>query len=141
FVPTAQMLTGDWTDFASAACNGGKALTLGGPFAGNKVSPTLFNSASLQIVKTLPAASDPCGRTVFGAVSDSNEHQIIGKIDYQINEKHTLFGRYNALILKGPPAYGLSHNILSTIQNGFDNLFQSYSLGETWLIGPTLVNS
>jgi hypothetical protein len=141
FVPTAQMLTGDWTDFASAACNGGKALTLGGPFAGNKVSPELFNSASLQIVKTLPAASDPCGRTVFGAVSDSNEHQIIGKIDYQINEKHTLFGRYNALILKGPPAYGLSHNILSTIQNGYDNLFQSYSLGETWLIGPTLVNS
>ena len=141
FVPTAQMLAGDWTAFAAPACNGGRALTLGAPFSGNKINPALFNSASLKIVQTLPQTSDPCGRTVFGAVADSDEHQILGKIDYQINQKHTLFGRYNALILKGPAAYGLSRNILSTIQNGFDNLFQSYSIGDTYLIGPTTVNS
>ena len=141
FVPTADMLKGDWTAFASAACNGGRALTLGAPFSGNRISPSLFNSASMKIVPKLPAASDPCGRTVFGAVADSNEHQILGKIDYQLSEKHTIFGRYNALIVKGPAAYGLSQNILSTIQNGYDNLFQSYSIGDTYLFGPATVNS
>jgi hypothetical protein len=141
FVPTPQMLAGDWTAFASPGCNGGRALTLGAPFAGNKISPALFNSASLKIVQRLPVTNDPCGRTVFGAVADSNEQQILGKIDYQVSEKQTIFGRYNALILKGPAAYDLSQNILATIQNGFDNLFQSYSIGDTYLIGPTTVNS
>jgi hypothetical protein len=141
FVPTAQMLAGDWSAFASPGCNGGRGLTLGAPFVDNQISPSLFNSASLKIVKSLQVSNDPCGRTVFGAVADSQEQQILGKIDYQVSEKQTIFGRYNALVLRGPAAYGLSHNILSTIQNGFDNLFQSYSIGDTYLIGPTTVNS
>src|SRR5205814_2959183 len=32
FVPTAAMLAGDFTAFASAACNAGKAIALKGPF-------------------------------------------------------------------------------------------------------------
>src|SRR5579862_4121794 len=135
------MISGDWSAFASAGCNGGKALNLGAPFVGNQISPALFNSASLKIVQSLPTTVDPCGRTTFGAVADNNEHQILGKVDYQINQKHTIFGRYNALKTTAPAAYDLSKNILATIQNGWNNLFQSYSIGDTYLISPTMVNS
>src|SRR5689334_12181484 len=35
FVPTAQMLAGDWSAFASPACNGGRTLALRAPFVNN----------------------------------------------------------------------------------------------------------
>ena len=38
-VPTAQMLAGDFTTFASAACQGGAAVTLRAPFVGNRDQP------------------------------------------------------------------------------------------------------
>src|SRR5215471_3238596 len=45
FVPTAQMLAGDFTTFASPTCNNGRQITLAAPFGTNgqpvnKVSPT-----------------------------------------------------------------------------------------------------
>jgi hypothetical protein len=45
FVPTAQMLSGDWTAYTSPACNGGKQLNLPAPFVNNQISPVLFSSA------------------------------------------------------------------------------------------------
>ena len=141
FVPTAQMLAGDWTAFASAACNGGKALTLGAPFINNQISPASFNSGSLKIVNYLPQTSDPCGRTIYGAVSDYNEEQAIGKVDYQVSAKHSFFARYNALPTTAPPGYALSHNILATQQNGWNNLFHSFTVGDTYLISPSTVNA
>src|SRR5215510_11956565 len=37
FVPTAAMLAGDFTQFASPACNGGRQVTLRAPFVDNRV--------------------------------------------------------------------------------------------------------
>src|SRR4029434_326405 len=39
FVPTAAMLTGDFTAFASPGCNGGRTLALGAPFVNNRIEP------------------------------------------------------------------------------------------------------
>jgi hypothetical protein len=141
FVPTGRMLAGDWTAFASAACNGGKPLNLGAPFVNNQLGPAAFNSASLKIVKSLPQTSNPCGRIIFGAIADSNEQQILGKIDYQVSEKQSIFARYNALPTTAPAAYGLSHNILASIQNGWNNLFQAFTAGDTYVLGPSTVNA
>ena len=54
-VPTAQMLAGDFTTFASAACQGGAAVTLRAPFVGNRVSPSRLSPAALNLA---PAAAD-----------------------------------------------------------------------------------
>src|SRR6185503_6088790 len=62
FVPTAAMLAGDFTAFASAACNAGTAKNLGAPFVGNKVNPALFSKAALAISARLPAADNECGQ-------------------------------------------------------------------------------
>src|SRR5205814_9781520 len=43
YVPTPQMLAGDWTTFASAACQGAGALTLRAPFANNRIAPSEFS--------------------------------------------------------------------------------------------------
>ena len=41
FVPTAQMLAGDFTTFASAQCNATGNRTLGAPFVNNRIDPAL----------------------------------------------------------------------------------------------------
>jgi len=50
YVPTQAMLNGDFTQIASPACNGGRQVTLGGGFAGNKIAPSKFSSGSLNFV-------------------------------------------------------------------------------------------
>src|SRR5256885_12256957 len=45
FVPTSQMLAGDFTAFASPACNAGRQITLRTPFVNNTVNPASFGQA------------------------------------------------------------------------------------------------
>ena len=63
FVPTQAMLNGDFTAFASAACNGGTARTLTGGFVGNRIDPSRLSSVALNLLKHVPVSGDPCGRS------------------------------------------------------------------------------
>ncbi len=141
FVPTAQMLTGDFTAW-DTSCNGGKPL--GAPFVGNKIPQTSVSQQALAIAKLLPQPdnpNDPCGKVTYGAITQTNEYQILGRVDYQLSDKQTLFGRYMATTFYQPPAYGLSKNLLASNQGGLDDLANSVTLGDTYLISPTTVNS
>jgi hypothetical protein len=142
FVPTPAMLAGDFTTFASPACNAGKQVNLAGPFVGNKVSPSLFSAPAMNITAKLPSAQDDCGKVTYGLISKTNESQFVGKVDYQLSPKHTLFGRYLATTyLMEPPFHYAKNNILTTTMAGFNNLAQSYAMGSTYLISPTTVNA
>lgn len=150
FIPTAAMRAGDFTALASPACNGGRQISLRAPFgtngaAPNTVNPALFTTPALNIVSKLPVTNDPCGRITYGAVNISDEYQYIAKIDYQLSDKHSLFGRYLADNITGPAPYELSGgNILTTganPNNGLDNLAQSFALGGTSILSSAAVNS
>src|SRR5207244_6589967 len=65
FVPTAAMLAGDFTAFASAACNVGRAVTLRAPFVNNRVDPALFSRPALRLASKLPQTADPCGKVIY----------------------------------------------------------------------------
>src|SRR5262249_25806405 len=43
YVPSTAMLAGDFTAFASPACNGGRPLTLRAPFVNNTINPSQFS--------------------------------------------------------------------------------------------------
>jgi hypothetical protein len=144
FVPTAAMLAGDFTDFASPACNSGRQITLRAPFSNNRTDPALFSRPALNMVATFPAAEDPCGRSTYGAQEKRDEIQIVTKVDYQATAAHSLFGRYLVSTLNLPTPYELTKNVLVTEGDpgqGFDNRAQSYALGSTYLLGPSTVNA
>src|SRR5687767_6097637 len=52
YVPTAAMIAGDFTAYASPACQG-RQVTLTAPFSGNRVSPTAFRPAALNLIRRL----------------------------------------------------------------------------------------
>jgi hypothetical protein len=77
FVPTPAMLAGDFTTFASPACNGGRQINLTAPFANNKIDPAFFSKPALAVANMLPAAQDGCGKSFYNLPIRSNEYQIV----------------------------------------------------------------
>jgi hypothetical protein len=140
FLPTAQMLTGDFTSWV-ASCNGGRNLNA--PYVNNRIPQSQVSPQTLAIAKLLPPANnpaDPCGKTTFGAINQLNEYQVVGRVDYQLSQKQSLFGRYMATTFYQPAAYDLSQNILATTTGGLDDLANSATLGHTYLFTSNIVN-
>ena len=142
FVPTQAMLNGDFSAFASPACNNGRPLALRAPFVNNQVSPSRFSPAALAISSKLPTTTDPCGLVQYAVPSEVNEYQAIGKVDYTINDKQTVFGRYMATSLfQDPPFNSSNGNVLATGVGGHENLAQAFTAGHNFVLSPTTLNS
>ncbi len=148
FVPTAQELAGDFTTFASAQCQGANKTLVGG-FSGNKINPASFSPAAVKIAAQLPKTADPCGKVLFGLPLSENDGQYVGRIDYQLSTKQTIFGRYLTTTLHNAVPYNLTKNPLATAtpagsavaSYGQHDLAQSATLGDTYLISANMVNS
>jgi len=139
FVPTAQMLAGDFTTFASAACQG-TAKTLSAPFAGNKISPSQFNQSALAVLKFVPVSTDPCGKLTYGIVNNNREYQVIGRIDYNLSQKHSIYGRYFIGNYNNPVSWD-GKNVLLANKTGVADQAQTFTLGDTYTINPTTISS
>src|SRR5215470_6683113 len=74
FVPTPDMMAGDFTTIASPLCNAGQKVTLPASlgFENNQISPSLFSTPAVAIQKRLPVTSDPCGKVFFAKINKSN---------------------------------------------------------------------
>jgi hypothetical protein len=140
-VPTAQMLAGDFTTFASAQCQAGTAVTLRAPFVGNRISPTAFSPAALNLTGRLPKTTDPCGETLYSIPLDRSEGQFVGRVDFQVNANHSIFGRYMATGDNTLAAFARTNNPLTTTEPALDNLQQAMTLGDTMVFGSSAVNS
>ena len=139
FVPTAQMLSGDFTTFASAACQGSNK-TLTGGFVGNKISPTQFNQAALNVLKFVPVSTDPCGKLQYGIVNNNREYQVIGRLDYNFSQKHSLYGRYFIGNYNNPVTWD-NKNVLLANKTGVADQDQTLTLGDTYTLNPTTISS
>ena len=94
YVPTAQMLAGDFTTITSPACNSGRQINLGAPFVGNRINPALFSPAALNFTAQLPQTTDPCGKVQWETVDRRDIHEPIARIDFQATRSQLIFGRY-----------------------------------------------
>src|SRR5687768_7973534 len=140
YVPTAAMLAGDFTTFASAACQG-RDVALRAPFVNNRISPSAFSPAALNMAKRLPTTTDPCGQITYEIPDDSREGDGLGRADYQHSANHSIFGRYMFKFVKKDPPYRVSKNVLTTSAQGLDNLFQGVAIGDTLVFGSNAVQN
>jgi len=58
YVPTAQMLAGDFTTITSPAC-AGRQINLGAPFVNNRLDPSQFSRAALNVAATSRMTPSP----------------------------------------------------------------------------------
>ena len=134
FVPTAQMLAGDFTAVTSMACRTTPVtLAASQGFVNNRIDPSLFAPQSLTLVKRLPATTDPCGEVRFGSRNISDEHLFLGRVDHQLSDKQSLFARYWYARNDQPTDYD-GKNPMS-LSNGLQvNRVHSMVLGHTYLL-------
>jgi hypothetical protein len=160
-VPTAANLLGDFSvtapNTAAAASAAGACQTTatqlvdpvtGALLPGNKYNqpggPTLpaWNAQSLNLIKYLPVSSDPnCGLVQYGIPNDVYDKQLITRVDYTINSRNNLYGRY---LFDGYqlPSWYFPNNILVTTASGNPlQRVQSFTLGENFTINSNTVNS
>ena len=141
FVPTAAMLAGNFSAVTSAACNSGRPIALGAPFVNNQISPSQFSPAALTLAKKLPAANDDCGKTLFDRLNERSEHIAIGRADYQANNAHSIFGRYQFAHLGSKPDADPNQNPVAYGNSPLDHTVHSVVVGDTYLFGSNTVNS
>jgi len=139
FVPTAAMLAGDFTQYASAACNNGVARTLtGAGFVDNRLDPARLSPAALKISQALPKTEDPCGRVTYSRSRPVDEGQYIGKVDVQLSQNHSAFGRYMLTSYMATPPLALQpKDILVSALGGRDQKAHSLTLGDTMVLSST----
>jgi hypothetical protein len=108
---------------------------------------SLWADNSIQQGHTGTAGNDPCGRVWVTSYSSAHDSQIIGKIDYQKSEKNTIFGRFfvTPQLTPVPNSLETSHlgfqDTANLGSNGQDNMGAFFTIGETYVISPTMVNS
>jgi len=148
WVPTAAMLNGDFTTFASPQCNGGRQLTLTGGFVNNRVDPALLSPAAVKMTTYLPTTTDPCGEVQYVMQLDSDERQYVGKVDFQRTANDTIFGRYMATSYTKVSPIGEGGTVLNLYdfskkrgETAVDNLAHSLVVGNTRVFGSNVVNS
>ncbi|HTZ99538.1 MAG TPA: TonB-dependent receptor [Candidatus Aquilonibacter sp.] len=141
-LPTAAMLGGDFTIY-QAQCD--PLLALGGPFSGNKTSPTNYSPITLALESHLPVPTNPCGTYDYQSPASFTENQGLARVDYHQSEKNTIFGRYfitNWVQPPGqpnlPPSQG---GLLIAAIDGQSDRVQSLTLGDTYIFSPNWVNS
>src|SRR5579871_6193190 len=138
-VATQDMLNGNFTAFASAACQGTNK-TLGAPFVNNQVPASLLNQQALNFLKHVPVSTNPCGTIQYGIPNNNREHQILGRIDDQLSEKHQFFGRYFIANYNNPVLYNPA-NVLTANKTGVADQSQSFVLGDSYTFTPTVIAS
>lgn len=143
YVPTAANLLGDFS--ASDP-----AIQLLDPATGiklinNKYSATPGvtwnpNATALALEKYLPATSAANGLVTYSIPSQVAENQFVTRLDWTINPKHSLYGRYFIDGYQSPAFYSPT-NVLLTTQAGELERAQGITLGEAYVVSSNLVNS
>jgi hypothetical protein len=133
FVPTPAMMQGDFTAIPTTL-----SPSLG--FVNNQLPRTSLNPVALNIARTLPPTTTARGETTYRLVINQDENAAVSKVDYQINEKHSVFGRYSVGQLVQSSTYD-GKNPLSINNYGLNDLVYGTALGHTWVITNNLVSS
>ncbi|MBS1829475.1 MAG: carboxypeptidase regulatory-like domain-containing protein [Acidobacteria bacterium] len=143
FVATQAVQSGDFSLINSTACGVARNVidpTTGAAFPGNRIPVSRFSGPAVEFMKLVPVSTDPCGRLQISIPNPTDEDQFIGRSDYNKSERHSLFGRYYFTDLRNPAAWD-GKNLLLTTRPGVLDRVQSLTIGDTYSLTPTMINS
>ena len=136
-VPTASELAGDFTAYESKCF--ASPQTLKGPFVNNVLPKSLISPQAVAMASFFPVGPGPCGNVTYTQIADQTEHMGLAKIDYQVSQKQSFFGRYYVTHSLTPSSF--TGTELSVQNAGTDDEVNTLVLGDTYTFSPTLLNS
>jgi len=148
-VPTALTSVGNFSVEDAASSAGGcqkAAITLkdsnGNPFPNNIIPVSRFDPAGAKLLsKYIPTSTDPCGLILYGQPANNPDWQVIGRVDYVISDKHVLYGRYYIYNYTAQAFFNGTNALTSGPNPGARDETNSVTLGDTYTLSPTQVNS
>jgi hypothetical protein len=145
YVPTAAVLNGDFSTIDGTACHASniqlKNPITGVPYPNNQIPVSTFDPAALKIAKNyVPVSTDPCGKFQYGIPANNPDNQWIGRVDYVINSKHSMFGRYYIYDFTAEATFN-GTNALTTTTPGNMDRSQTATFGDTYTFSPTSLNA
>jgi hypothetical protein len=151
FIPNQTVLsTGNFGLYTTPSAQGGclSATTpqvlksrSGAVFPGNDVPVSQFDPAAVLLAtKYLPVSTDPCGQAKYGIPANNPDDQWIGRVDYVLSDKHSMYGRYYLYDYTGQATFNGS-NLLTTTAPGNQDRSQTATFGDTYSFSPTMLNS
>ncbi len=148
-VPTALTSVGNFSVEDAAASAGGcqkAAITLkdsnGTPFPNNTIPVSRFDPAGAKLLsKYIPVSTDPCGLELYGQPANNPDWQAIGRIDYVISDKHVFYGRYYIYNYTAQSFFNGTNALTSGPNPGAKDETNSVTLGDTYTLSATQVNS
>ena len=112
------------------------------PFVNNQIDPASFSPAAVKLIGRLNLHTDnPCGDFVYNQKKSINETQIVTRFDYQLNAKHSLFGRYLRSYNNAPSPFTYTPNNILNTTNGTQAYSNAIIFGSTYLISATTINA
>jgi hypothetical protein len=99
----------------------------------------LISPQALAMAKFFPVGPEPCGLTFYATKNNQNENIAIAKIDYQLNSKQSIFGRYFVAHSLIPSSF--TGTELSVLNAGTDDEVNSLVLGHTYIVGANMLNT
>jgi len=142
YVPTAAMRAGDFSAYINPVNGCPSAVAIRNIVDGNGRLTFPLSAAAVNIASRLPQTSDPCGRVSTGNPLHENRFQVPARLDYHLNERHSLFARYMVTKIDATVPYEISPNdVLTSSGVGADDMGQSLAVGSTYVFSPTVVNS
>lgn len=103
-------------------------------------SGRIFNFNDTRGYFSPSCATNACGLVTYSIPSKVAENQFVTRVDWTINARNSLYGRY---LVDGyqSPAYFSPTNALITTQPGNIERVQGITLGETFVLTKNLVNA
>jgi Carboxypeptidase regulatory-like domain len=151
YVATAAALNGDFSVLEAPTTGGGclsgtsvrqlinPATKL--PFPNNQIPTSLFSAPAVELLsKYLPVSTNKCGEVQYGLPANNPDDQVIGRIDYVQNEKHSLYGRYYIYDFTVETTFNGS-NLLTTQAPGQVGRSQTFTFGDTYSFSGTKLNA
>jgi ribosome maturation factor RimP len=148
YTPTAAVLKGDFSVVDAPKSAGGCVSAQrnlkdvnGNPYPNNQIPVSTFDPAGFKLASTyIPTSPNPCGNILYGVPQNNPDDQWVGRIDYNISSKHMFFGRYYLYDYMAP-AFFDGKNALTTATVGNWDRSQTMTVGETYTVSATSVNS
>lgn len=149
-VPTALTAVGNFSVEDAATTAGGcqaKAITLkdpttNAPFPNSTIPVSRFDPAAAKLLsKYVPVSTDNCGTVLYGQPANNPDWQAIGRVDYVLSDKHSMYGRYFIYNYTAQRFFN-GTNVLTTGPNpgNFDET-NNVTFGDTYTLSPTKLNA